>query len=109
MKRTRFFLMALLLVTVLMFTGCRSKDNNANVVPPDNKGTVQQDLNDRADNLGNDVRRGIDDTANDVRNGVNDINGNNNGNINNGRNGDINDRSDVSRNTADNGTKTNLQ
>lgn len=31
MKKTRFFLMALLLVTVLVFTSCGSDDNNDNV------------------------------------------------------------------------------
>ncbi|MGN0659331.1 MAG: hypothetical protein ACI4LA_06960 [Emergencia sp.] len=103
MKKTRFFLTALLLVTVLVFTSCGNRDNNANTVPDNQNNSAAQDidrgaddLRDDADNLGDDIRDGIDDAADDTRDAL-----------------DGSDRTDnngdVSRNTADNGTRANLQ
>ena len=55
MKKTRFFLMALLLVTVLVFTSCGSKDDNQDAVPDDQQNNVEQDVNNGADDLKDDA------------------------------------------------------
>ena len=54
MKKTRFFLMALLLVTVLVFTSCGSKDANNDGIPDDKQNSVEQGLENGAD----DVKKG---------------------------------------------------
>lgn len=105
MKKTRFFLMALLLVTVLVFTSCGSKDANNDGIPDDNQNSVGQDLENGADDvkngaedLGDDIRNGARDAADDIQGGIDDDRTDNN----------VNNNGDVSRNTADNGTRANL-
>lgn len=110
MKKTRFFLMALLLMTVLVFASCGNKDKNNDGVPDDQQNSMTQDLKNGAEDLkngaedlGNDIENGVDRAANDVRdavdgNNANDVTGNNSGT-----------KSDVSRNTADNGTYSQVQ
>lgn len=103
MKKTRFFLMALLLVTVLSFSSCGSRDDDNDAIPDDQQNSVQQDvdngaddLKDDAEDLGDDVKDGIDDAADDAEDA---LDGDHNENQNAGSNGD------VSKNTADNGTR----
>ncbi|SCJ76878.1 Uncharacterised protein [uncultured Eubacterium sp.] len=109
MKKTRFFLMALLLVTVLVFTSCGSKDANTDGIPDDKQNSVGQDIKDGADdvkdgveNLGDDIENGARDAADDIKDGVD--NNKNNNNVKN----NVNNNGDVSKNTADNGTKSTL-
>ena len=106
MKKTRFFLMALLLVTVLVFTSCGSKDANNDGIPDDKQNSVEQGLENGADDvkkgaedLGDDIKDGARDAADDIKDGVD-----NNRNVKN----NVNNNGDVSKNTADNGTKTTL-
>lgn len=109
MKKTKFFLMALLLVTVLVFTSCGSRDDNQDAIPDDRQNNVErdvengaEDLKDDAENIGDDVRDGVDDAADDVKDAVDDDN-----------RAPADDRTvdngDVSKNTADNGTRSNVQ
>ena len=109
MKKTRFFLMALLLVTVLVFTSCGSKDANNDGIPDDKQNSVEQGLENGADDvkkgaedLGDDIKDGARDAADDIKDGVD-----NNRNDNNVKN-NVNNNGDVSKNTADHGTKTTL-
>lgn len=103
MKKTRFFLMALLLVTVLSFSSCGSKDDDNDAIPDDQQNNVEQDVNDGAEDLkddaedlGDDVKDGVDDAADDAEVA---LDGDHNDDQNAGDNGD------VSKNTADNGTR----
>ena len=67
MKKTRFFLMALLLMTVLVFTSCGNDDDKDTV--PDNPTTdIEQDVKDGAD----DVKDGAEDIGDDIKDGVDD-------------------------------------
>lgn len=81
MKKTRFFLMSLLLVTVLAFTGCGNKDDNNNAVPDDNENKVEQgvedgidDVKDGADEIGDDIKDGVDNVDDNVDDNVEDDN-----------------------------------
>lgn len=107
MKKTRFFLTALLLVTVLTFTGCSNRDNNDPVAGDQQDNTVEQDVNDRtdnveddADNLGDDIREGVDDAADDVKDAVD---GKDNNNANDSTENKVNDN-DRTDNVTNNGT-----
>ena len=62
MKKTRLFLMALLLISVLVFTACGSKDDNNDAIPDDQQNSVEQDVED-----------GIDDVEDDVEDGAKDL------------------------------------
>ena len=88
MKKTRFFLMALLLVTVLVFTSCGSKDENTDAIPDDQQNTVEQDIEDGAEDIkddaqdvGDDIKDGVEDAADDVKDAVD---GDENGTVGNG-------------------------
>lgn len=113
MKKTRFFLMALLLVTVLVFTSCGSKDANSNGIPDSKENSAGQDLKDGADDvkngaedLGDDIKNGVDDAADDIKDGLDNNRTDNNGK-NNVKN-NVNNNGDVSKNTADNGSRATL-
>lgn len=74
MKKTGFFLTALLLVAVMMFTGCGSRNDNGDTVA-DQRNGMERDINDDVNDIGNDVRRGVDDIRDNVypRNNENTI------------------------------------
>lgn len=104
MKKTRFFLAALLLMTVLVFAGCGSKDDNHDAIPDDQQSGLEQDIEkdgeeiaDDAEDLGDDVIDGAEDAADDVKDAVD------------GDDERRNTDGDVSKNTADNGTYSNMQ
>lgn len=76
MKKTRFWLAVCLIVTVFTFTGCGNQDDKNRDEVPDNKQneSVQQDMDDAADetrddaeDLGDDIRDDIDDASDDVK------------------------------------------
>lgn len=107
MKKTRFFLMALLLVTVLVFTSCGSNDADNNAIPDNQENGVEQDIKNGADDvkdgvedIGDDIDNGARDAADDIKDGVDNNKADNNKAGNDG---------DVSKNTVDNGTKSTLQ
>ena len=104
MKKTRFFLMALLLMTVLVFASCGSKDDNNDAIPDDQQNYVEQDvengaddIKDGAEDLGDDIKDGVEDAADDVEDAVD------------GADDRTNTEGDVSKNTADNGTQSQVQ
>ena len=77
MKKTRFFLIALLLISVLVFTACGSRDDNNDAIPDDQQNSVEQDVKDGVDDVEDDVKDGAqdlerdaEDLDEDVRNGV---------------------------------------
>jgi hypothetical protein len=78
MRKTRFFLTALLLMTVLMFTGCGNAEADRDPVAGDQSNpSVRQDMDqaaddvrEDADDLGNDIKDGVDDAADDVRDAI---------------------------------------
>lgn len=109
MKKTRFFLTALLLMTVLVFTACGSRDDNNDAVPDDQQNGVEQNIDDDAEDLkddiediGDDVKDGAEDIADDADDAVTDPDGGKAA-------GSVSDSTDVNRNTADNGTMSNVQ
>ena len=61
MKKTRFFLMALLLVTMLVFTSCGNDDNMEQDVKDG-----AEDVKDDAEDLGDDMKDGVENAADDV-------------------------------------------
>lgn len=76
MKKTRIFMVFLMIVTLLAFTAC-AKDNGTDMGPADNGTNGATD--------GGIIDRGINDVENGVRDGVNDLDGNgvtNNDNVN---------------------------
>lgn len=72
MKKTRFFLMALLLVTMLVFTSCGNDDNKDNAADNPSNNMEQdvkdgaEDVKDDAEDLGDDMKDGVEDAADDV-------------------------------------------
>ncbi len=115
MKKTRFFLAALLLMTVLVFAGCGSKDDNHDAIPDDQQSGLEQDIEkdgeeiaDDAEDLGDDVIDGAEDLGDDVIDGAEDAADD----VKDAVDGDDERRNtdgDVSKNTADNGTYSNMQ
>lgn len=106
MKKTRFLLMALLLMTVLVFASCGSKDDNNDAIPDNGQNSVEQDvedgaedIKDGAEDLGDDIEDGIDDAADEVEDAADGD----------GEAGNKNTDGDVSKNTADNGTHSQVQ
>lgn len=104
MKKTRFFLMALLLMTVLVFASCGSRDDNNDAIPDNQQNNMEQDvengaddIKDGAEDLGDDIKDGVEDAADDVENAVD------------GADDRTNTEGDVSKNTADNGTQSQVQ
>ncbi|MFR7990971.1 MAG: hypothetical protein ACLU5F_10275 [Anaerovoracaceae bacterium] len=106
MKKTRLFLMALLLISVLVFTACGSKDDNNDAIPDDQQNSVEQDVEDGIDDVEDDVEDGAkdlekdaEDLGNDIKDGVDDMED------------DVNDGTENSNGNAvdNNGTGTNMQ
>ena len=68
MKKTRFLLAAMLLVTMFTFTGCGNQDDRNNDAIPDDQQntTIEQDV----DDAGDDIKDDMDDAADDVKDAV---------------------------------------
>ena len=49
MKKTGFFLTAVLLAAMLVFTGCGSRDDNSDAVPDSEQNSVTEDIKDGYD------------------------------------------------------------
>ena len=65
MKKTGFFLTAVLLAAMLVFTGCGSRDDNSDAVPDSEQNSVTEDIKDGAEDvkddasdIGEDLKRG---------------------------------------------------
>lgn len=109
MKKKTFFLAALLLIAVLVFASCGNKDNDGNQTADNGQNSVEQDMENGAEDIkngvedmGDGIKDGVMDAADDVKDAVDgDYTANNNRET--AREGD------VSRNTADNGTRSNVQ
>ena len=100
MKKTRFLLAAMLLVTMFTFTGCGSQnDRNNDAIPDEQQNqTMQQnenngagdirddaskdadDVREDAEDVGDDIKDGIDDAADDVKDAVDGDDDNRDGN-----------------------------
>ncbi len=82
MKKTRIFLTAFLLMTVFTFTGCGNQnDVNNDAIPDDQQNnTIQQDLDDGADDVKDDADDLKDDIEDTVDNDDKDDNDGNDGN-----------------------------
>ena len=72
--------MALLLISVLVFTACGSKDDNNDAIPDDQQNSVEQDVEDGIDDVEDDVEDGAkdlekdaEDLGNDIKDGVDDM------------------------------------
>ncbi len=66
MKKTGFFLAALLLIAVFVFTACGSKDDNHDGIPDDQQNTIEQDVEEGADDAADDLKNGADDLKDDA-------------------------------------------
>lgn len=100
MKKTRFWLVVCLLVTMFTMTGCGNQtDTNNDAIPDDQQNqTMEQnaddtdsdirddaddaadDVRDDADSLGDDIKDGVDDAADDVKDALDGDDKSNNNN-----------------------------
>ena len=71
MKKTGFFLTAVLLAAMLVFTGCGSRDDNSDAVK-DDASDIGEDLKRGASDVGEDIKRGASDVGDDIRDGADD-------------------------------------
>ena len=67
MKKTGFFLAALLLIAVFVFTACGSKDDNHDGIPDDQQNTIEQDVEDGADDAADDLKDDAEDLGEDIK------------------------------------------
>lgn len=112
MKKSRFMLVALLMMTMLVFTGCGSDDDNNDAIPDNEQSRVERDAEDGAEDLkndaedmGEDIKDGAEDAADDVRDAVDGDDGadGNDDRSDNGRNDDKDGHAD------DDATNRNIQ
>ena len=80
MKKTGFFLTAVLLAALLVFTGCGSRDDNSDAVPDSEQNSVTEDIKDGAEDvkddasdIGEDLKRGASDVGEDIKRGASDV------------------------------------
>lgn len=69
MKKTRIFLMALLMIVMMSFVSCGDKNADSGLTPGDNSRTEDYDDN----NLGDDIEDDVDDIGDDLDRDANDL------------------------------------